>query len=169
MTDGSSLLPKNTGPRHHIERSRLPWRVEADTECGRPIAEIAEDFVVTREDAVRFWKDQGQQRAALYFCVTCVQTANRWQSWEDDPAQRLGRELQSAGWGFGQTHDLIRAELRAIEALIATYPDEFATLRDGYLGGNFVPMAELRKRRAATNAEQARIRRQYGATRGEGS
>jgi hypothetical protein len=101
----------------HVRRPNLPWRSSDLTECGldtnRP--------TITREQLRAKWKRQGQQRAAMTTCMTCLSTARRWPSWDEDPVGCLGREAY-----LGESHgDAFRIELRAIALLIAAHREEF--------------------------------------------
>lgn len=102
----------------HVRRPNLPWRTFDLTECGldtdRP--------VISRAELAAKWKAQGQQRAALTTCMTCLDTARRWPSWDEDPVRCLGRETYGGRRGH---EDVFRAELRAIELLVEAYRDEF--------------------------------------------
>jgi hypothetical protein len=104
-------------PRHHIARTPLPWRPEERlTECGRPADELR--HVWTRDEAVRNFRSMGQQRFALLVCMTCKDTASRWHTWEEDPVDRLRREVNRPGAS-------LEYELRAIDLLIRQHHDEF--------------------------------------------
>jgi hypothetical protein len=133
-------------PVGHIERPRLPWRPENDatlTECGFEAVKVK---TLTRSEFARRLKEYGQQRTAILTCMTCVQTAQRWSAWEDDPCQAVDREIQWEGrWGDQHGH-LLRDELRAIALLIKSHPDEFKELVNVVMGTvDFA--AERRKRR----------------------
>ncbi len=107
-------------PVDHILRPRLPWRSASDpsvTECGYDSGSVKS---ITREEFFQRLKDMGQQRAALFTCMTCSETARRWRTWDDDPRQALEREINWEGvraWGrvqdrgrrlfLGQEHSLL--------------------------------------------------------------
>jgi hypothetical protein len=111
-------------PVDHIVRPSLPWRPEfpALTECGYDASKVK---VITREAHAKRIKEYGQQRAAMLTCMTCSQTAHRWESWQSDPRKAIGREVEwEAGW-HRDRGDQLKDELLAIEALIAAHPEEF--------------------------------------------
>lgn len=105
----------------HVLRPPIPWRSSPPlTECGLPSASHP---VMTREEFLRKVKELGQRRTAMIVCMTCYDTALRHPSWQENPASCLAREVQSH-WRDGR---FVR-ELRAIAALVARHPDEFAEL-----------------------------------------
>ena len=119
-------------PVDHILRPRLPWRSESDpsiTECGYDSSSVKS---ITREEFFQRLKDMGQQRASLFTCMTCSDTARRWRTWDDDPRQALEREINWEGVrAWGRVQDRGRRlwdELLAIAALIQAHPDEFKAL-----------------------------------------
>lgn len=121
-------------PVDHIIRPRLPWRSGGDiTECGYDATKAKS---LTREDFFRRLKEYGEQRSALLTCMTCMSTAKRWPTWQDDPRLAISREAEWEGahWSsFMQTTrdkrgHLLRDELLAVESLIAAHPDEFREL-----------------------------------------
>lgn len=109
-------------PLSHIQRTPLPWRESALTECGRPIAEMA--LVITVDEARRRAAEMGKQRFSLFHCMTCTHTVGSWPSWESDPLGRLSRESRG-------DLDLVTKELRAIAALIEAHRDEFDAFVEG--------------------------------------
>jgi hypothetical protein len=119
-------------PMEHIERCMLPWQSERLTECGKHVEEFA--VVLTREQAARKFREQGQQRAALTTCITCM---NRGQyqplSWGSNPAAVMSRACDHAGWRPGDDHPM-NVELRALALLVEAHRDEFdeavAALKD---------------------------------------
>lgn len=118
-------------PVDHILRPSLPWRKEADvTECGYDASKVA---AISRPEFFQREKDLGKQRAAMLTCMTCSQTAHRWQTWEEDPRKALGREIEwecGASYWRGRTdrgHHL-KDELVAIVALIEANRDQFDAL-----------------------------------------
>lgn len=124
---------------HVIRRSSLPWRPPEDhlTECGR----LARDHAaITYDEFTRKLRTQGQQRAAMSTCMTCWNTANRYESWAVDPVDAIRREILGQR---GDT-DTFRRELRALAALVEAHPDEFT----GYLDG-LQQTADLAARRLA--------------------
>jgi hypothetical protein len=108
-----------TETRDHVRRLDLPWRLIELTECGRPLADVGS--WITRAALVARVKEDGIQRAAYSTCMTCLETARRWPSWDDSPTDCLMREL-----GYrGQSNPLMVAELRAVVLLIAAHRGEF--------------------------------------------
>ena len=127
------------GPVDHIARSILPWRPEESTltECGLPAASYP---TLSRRDF--FWrlKDLGIRRSAMVTCITCAETASRWETWDEDPVHAMKRETAKY-WrsqylsGHSSNRDKYRAfrsELRAIASLIAAHSDEFARLVEAH-------------------------------------
>lgn len=140
------------GPVHHILRARLPWRDGPDlTECGHLASEMA--LIWTRDEAVAQFKELGEQRMAMLTCMTCMQTANRWSTWESSPVSVMDRECGRAGWGFPTSDDaenknLLERELRALAALAAAYPEEFqATVQGLAETGDLAAKRAARQRR----------------------
>ena len=115
-------------PVDHIVRPRLPWRADdaAITECGYAAGSVK---AITRPEFFQRIKDLGKQRTAMLTCVTCVQTAERWGTWDDDPRRALDREITwEYGGGYRARSDRgqrLKDELLAIAALIETHRDEF--------------------------------------------
>jgi hypothetical protein len=65
-------------------------------------------------------------------CMTCSQTAERWETWEKDPRKAVEREIQwECAWRSGDRSERLKDELRAIAALIAAHPEEFRELLTG--------------------------------------
>lgn len=116
---GGSVPPDDL-PKEHVERPPLPWRAAVITECGLPAAGHP---VITRDEFIAKVKRQGKQRAAFSTCMTCWETAQRWPTWEQDPVQRIARETYGGGYRRGS--DRFRAELLAIEVLVAAHREEF--------------------------------------------
>lgn len=111
-------------PVDHIMRPQLPWRDgPAITECGYSGEKVKS---LTREEFFVRVKEMGTQRAALFTCMTCAQTAGRWGTWDDDPRRALEREIQwEAGWSRQDRGNQLRDELVAIAELIASHSEEF--------------------------------------------
>ena len=139
MTD-SIMIPPVDGKAgqpepdlEHVIRSRPPWRRGEDlTECGKPVSNVA--AVITRDEFVAKVRRQGQQRSAMSTCMTCWHTARNHPSWEENPVASLVREAMRFKWHLPgrEGRDLtFYDELRAIEALIAAHPDEWAELLTG--------------------------------------
>lgn len=118
-------------PVTHIERPTLPWREDEHlTECRLD----AEKYpTMTRDEAVRKFKDLGRTRFTMVTCITCFTTADRYgnATWEDNPIALMARH---AGPVFRQSDEVtnrLQAELRAIGMLIEAHRDEFdATVAD---------------------------------------
>lgn len=110
-------------PVDHIERPRLPWRDERLTECRLS----ADSYpTITRDGAVTRCRELGKTRFAMTVCITCMQTAERHLTWEQDPVSAMLREVEGARWYRKDgTHDQMRTELKAIALLIAAHRDEF--------------------------------------------
>lgn len=124
-------------PVDHILRPRLPWRREQPiTECGYNAASVK---TLTREQFAARLKDYGQQRAGLVTCMTCMQAAERWPTWQDDARLALQREIEweAVHWqarlrrvvqyNKDRGHRVLD-ELLAIELLIAAHSEEFQQL-----------------------------------------
>ena len=112
-------------PVDHILRPALPWReVAALTECGMNAASVK---TLSRDEYFARLKDMGQQRTAILTCMTCSDTARRWETWETEPRHALEREIQwELSWGKSRGRgDLLRDELLAIADLIQAHRDEF--------------------------------------------
>jgi hypothetical protein len=125
-------------PVDHIVRPRLPWRPESDpaiTECGYNAASVK---ALSREDYLKRVKQYGPQRTGLVTCMTCMYTASRWPTWQDDPRLAVSREVEweAPHWGLDRKiHERrgcqLRDELLAIELLIAAHAEEFRQLLGG--------------------------------------
>jgi hypothetical protein len=142
-------------PVDHVIRPNLPWRVEALTECGKPVADVR--AAITRDQAVKKVKDQGQQRAAMSTCMTCWSTAERHRDWAAAPAEVMAREVKGVTWYAPGQSDQINRELRAIAAIVDAHRDEF----DAYLAGldETVSMDRLRAKRDQDRVRHALHRR----------
>ena len=121
-------------PVDHIIRPTLPWRFEDGdiTECGFDVTKVK---VLTREEYFKRLKEYGQQRTGLVTCMTCMNTASRWPTWQDDPRLAVQREVEweAPYYGFDKTVKSrrgyrLRDELMAIETLILAHTDEFRAL-----------------------------------------
>lgn len=130
-SDGQSTVKE---PVDHILRPRLPWRSPDEpsvTECGYDASKVK---TLTRAEYFQRRKDLGDQRSAMFTCMTCSQTAGRYPTWIDDPRRAIEREVVwECGSGYlGRNSDrrgqLLRDELMAIAALIEAHPDEFQSL-----------------------------------------
>lgn len=111
-------------PVDHIIRPQLPWRSDgAITECGYDASKVK---AITRADAVRRHKELGRQRNAMLTCMTCMNTAERWGTWEDDPRRAMGREVEwESGYRSSDRGERLKDELLAIAALIEAHRNEF--------------------------------------------
>lgn len=117
-------------PVDHILRPRLPWRSPHEapiTECGYDATKVP---TVTRATYFERLKALGQQRCALFICMTCADTARRWGTWDDDPRVALEREItweHGGYWTRSRTDrgERLRDELTAIAALIGSHREEF--------------------------------------------
>lgn len=137
-------------PVDHIERPRLPWRCDEPglTECGYDASKVK---TLTRDEFFQRLKDYGQQRAAMLTCMTCSDTARRWQTWEQDPRQALSREITwERGEGYrprGDRGGRLKDELVAIAQIISENRDRFTSI-----------VSEIAERRA-WNERKAEIAR----------
>lgn len=155
MTD---LRLDNIGPVDHIARQALPWRTRADlTECGKPVAEVAERLV-SRADALARVKRVGAARASYTLCVTCSETSDRRHRFDPaDAVAVVARETEAAkhasppiNYRLDGVHDTPRdkrrlesarqrweerqrlnTEFDAIAALVDAHRDEF----EAYIAG----------------------------------
>lgn len=111
-------------PVDHILRPQLPWRAEDTliTECGYEASKVS---AIPREVYFQRLKEMGQQRCAMFTCMTCSQTASRWGTWQDDPRQTLAREIDWEGNRWQQRGDRLRDELTAIADLVEVHKGEF--------------------------------------------
>lgn len=100
----------------HIARSTPPWRTGALTECGRAISKLA---TLTRGEFIDFVNNAGN---ALNVCSTCFNTARTYNTWEQNPASVIQREI----WRGNGTQT--NCEFLAIADLIAAHRSEFVTL-----------------------------------------
>jgi hypothetical protein len=142
MSDGAEL--KEPQPSiHHIERARLPWRLEPDlTECGLDAGTVP---TWTRDDLLAHIKKWGKQRTSLFVCMTCSQTASRHNryryqargaendpgAWESDPIEAVSRACERASFGHDDERKRLERDFRAIAALIEAHHDEFASVVGG--------------------------------------
>lgn len=114
-------------PVDHVLRPQLPWRTTdgAITECGYDATKVK---AISREALAARLKDMGQQRTAILTCMTCVDTATRWVTWDDDPRQALEREIQwehRGRWSRNDRGKRLFFELRALAALVHTHREDF--------------------------------------------
>lgn len=165
-------------PVDHVARPALPWRVQPDiTECGKDLARLADDRIITPAELLRRISDLGQKRAAYTTCITCWETASRHRSDQPESIRVVLREVEALQWrgtyALGdlshlsaarrekqlrdrERHQRLVAELEAIAALVSAHRAEF----DGYLAGRdeAVSLAEHR----ATRREPRRQPRMGG-------
>ena len=118
-------------PVDHIIRPQLPWRTSEEgaiTECGHDASKVK---AITRDEFLQRFKDFGRQRTALFTCMTCAETANRYGTWQDDPRIAIQRETV---WERGEAYwrvarndrgDRLKRELLAIASLIEAHREEF--------------------------------------------
>lgn len=114
-------------PVDHVLRPKLPWRADEEgiTECGYDASKVR---TLTRDEFRTRLKEMGQQRTAILTCMTCVDTAQRWETWEADPRQAIEREIQwehRGRWSAEDGRRRLTFELRAIAALIDAHHEEF--------------------------------------------
>jgi hypothetical protein len=110
-------------PVDHIERPLLPWReLIRLTECGYAADKVK---TITRDQFMSRLLEYGQHRTAILTCMTCMETARRWGTWDQDPCQALQRELQ---WDLRHREDLLKRELLAVAMLIRLHTEEFKAL-----------------------------------------
>lgn len=136
----------------HVVRSNLPWRSEHLTECG---LDADRHPTWTRGEAIQTLKDLGSQRFSLFVCMTCWHTAERHDTWEDDPASCMARyaDRLSLRWGTHRDDSEKRRfadELRAIAALVEAHRAEFDSLVEAF--GQHVQITDLRQRRRQRRA-----------------
>lgn len=104
----------------HVLRPPLPWRRQQLTECGLPIAGHP---VIDRDEAAKRFRDLGRQRASFTLCVTCIQTAGRWPTWEKDPVGCLQRETYG-----GRRAESLKFELQALAILVEAHREQYDQL-----------------------------------------
>lgn len=121
-------------PVDHIVRPMLPWReVQFVTECGMNASSVK---TLSRDEFTQRLKDLGKQRTALLTCMTCIQTFDRYTTWDVDPRLAIDREIawEEAHWNrwsgnVSSRHGvLLRDELMAIATLIERHKSEFKEL-----------------------------------------
>ena len=129
-------------PLNHVARPSLPWRGDTGlTECGLR----ADSYpTVSRSELADQLARLGKQRTALLTCMTCLNTAQRHPSWDEDPARCLDREVNRK-WGATPADDPFTLELRALAALVDLHRDEFADLLASV--ADATPLARRRNQR----------------------
>jgi hypothetical protein len=143
--------PERPGVIEHVLRPHPPWRTaEFFTECGHPCAEFA--HVLSRDDLLAKVRVQGQMRAAMSTCMTCLEAARNNPGWERNPVAVVARECDRLRWS--RFDEVIRpkarqftAELRALAVLAAAHAGEFAELLAGL--AEATDLADARQRRSA--------------------
>lgn len=145
--------PTTPEPLTHVLRPSLPWRPpdQALTECG---LRADSHPTITRNEADTRWRTLGAQRASLWFCMTCVYTARRWATWDDDPAGCIGREVEWARRRSSTAKadgDQFRRELVAIARLVELHRDDFDHLVDDL--GETVSLRDHRTARMAARRQ----------------
>lgn len=119
-------------PVDHILRSQLPWRdpsAPAITECGYEASKVK---TITREQFAARQKELGEQRCSLFTCMTCAQTVERWETWDEDPRKAVGREVEweASRWGADRGNQL-KDELVALAAIAQAHRAEFESIIQG--------------------------------------
>lgn len=131
----------------HIVRPNLPWRDENQTECG---LDATRHPTWTRNEVRAKGKELGRQRLSMFVCMTCLGTAERHRTWEEDPASCMNRyaERMSTRWIHDNDDERrrFRDELVAIALLIDAHRPEFDELVTGL--SQVDDMATLANRRA---------------------
>lgn len=110
-------------PLQHVLRPPIPWRpADERTECGLP----ANSYPTwSRDELIVQAKRLGKTRTYMICCVTCLDTAQRHPTWDEDPVSFIGR-LVTHRWGKNTAErDRFTRELRAMAALVAAHRDEF--------------------------------------------
>ena len=113
-------------PVDHILRPQLPWR-EGDaavTECGYDATKVK---AITRGEAQSRFKEFGKQRTAMMTCMTCIDTGQRYGTWDDDPRKAVQREIEwECRWRSNDNHGVrLRDELLAAAELIEEHRADF--------------------------------------------
>lgn len=114
-------------PVDHVLRPQLPWRSSdsAITECGYDASKVK---AISRDELRARLRDMGQQRTAILTCMTCVDTACRWLTWDQDPRQALEREIQwehRGRWSNDDRGKRLYFELLAVASLVDAHRAEF--------------------------------------------
>ena len=120
-------MPTGKLPVDHILRPILPWRDDQSlTECGYDAAKVK---TITRDEYQQRKRDLGSQRCAMLTCMTCSQTAERWESWSDDPRKAIGREVEwETGWRGVKRGERLLDELYCIAQLIEAHRHDFDSI-----------------------------------------
>jgi hypothetical protein len=136
----------------HVERPTLPWRTaQRRTECG---LDPEKHQTISRDELAAKAKRLGRERTYMTTCVTCLHTAQRHPSWDENPVACLAREIQTtAGWGRRRGEPTFRYEVLAIAQLIDEHRDEFDELvatqaaHDAAQAGDVAGVVPLKARR----------------------
>jgi hypothetical protein len=131
---------------HVTRRASMPWR-HADThltECGKPVRDHQS---ITFDDFTRKVRVQGRLRASMSTCMTCWQTATRYQPWNVDPVDAIRREVH----GMRGDSDAFRHELWALATLVEAHRAEF----DDYITGlrHTTDLASRRRAKRTTGTQ----------------
>jgi hypothetical protein len=128
----------------HVRRPDLPWRAATRTECGKPIADVKQ--IIDRDELLARLQSHGKARTSMTVCMTCWQTAARWETFEQDPVAAMAREVYG-----GRRDPQFAMDLRALAALAVAHRDEF----DEYVAG-LATTASLAARRAQRARQHGR-------------
>ena len=121
-------------PKTHLLRSKPPWREGLDYSiCGRVAEKCAQitdpaDLDPVVKAAIRrvgMWRP-GATPAGL--CSVCCDRLRYSATWAADPVAVVAIDTDLYA---GRTKAALCAELRALEALVAEYPDRFRELLEG--------------------------------------
>ena len=116
-------------PVDHILRASPPWREGASiTECGQNGASVTS---ITQDEFIAKVKELGKQRLAMFTCMTCIQTVDRWCRPSNDLRHVLQREIEWEtlyGRQRGDRGRRLLDELEAIVSLVANHRDEFLSI-----------------------------------------
>lgn len=139
----------------HVLRPLPPWRDEAMTECGLPADGM--ERVIPRSELISRLRDLGRQRTYMLTCVTCINTANRWRTWEERPSHVLARDVDRFGGAWGE-RSVLDDELLAVAALIEAHPEEFHGYVEGLADTSSLDAARRRRRREPRQVNTVRPR-----------
>lgn len=134
----------------HVSRPDMPWRAATLTRCGREVAELAEGRVIDVDTARAKVKRLGQQRAAMFLCMTCCNHVGDWPEWDVNPIGRMNRECSGAAYRRDDDPRVagLATDLRALAILADRHRDEFDAIVAGLQDPNLVGLAQHRARRA---------------------
>lgn len=144
MSDTTTVeIPTHIG---HIARTLLPWQTadEGRTECGHQCS--AMKSIVTLDEAKAILRKAGaRDRASLFLCITCMETANRH---GHNFVAAFQRHFDDYRW---VRDPLVKARLIVeAEALERLVTENAETIR-GYIAGHAetVDISELRRKKTA--------------------